>query len=50
MPFDLDMADVKPSVLSWIVVGLMAVTFIAVVKYATTKWYVPGLTEVVNAV
>jgi len=50
MAFDLDMSDVKPSVLSWLVVGLMAVTFIAFLKYATNRWYVPGLTEVVTAV
>lgn len=50
MLFDLDMADVKPSVLSWIVVGLMAVTFIAVMKYAVNRWYIPGFTEVITAV
>ncbi|MCI0560076.1 MAG: hypothetical protein MN733_16425 [Nitrososphaera sp.] len=32
--FELDFSDVKPSVISWIVVGLMAISFIAVAKYA----------------
>jgi len=40
-----DPADVKPSVLNWVIVGLMAVTFIAFMKLATTKWYIPGLSE-----
>jgi hypothetical protein len=48
--FELDMADVKPSLLSWIVVGLMAVTFIAVAKWALNRWTVPGLTELINSV
>jgi len=50
MAIDLNMADVKPSVLSWLVVGIMAVTFIAFLKFATNRWYVPGLTEVITAV
>jgi hypothetical protein len=48
--FDLEMADVKPSVLSWLVVGIMAITFIAFAKYAFTKYYIPGLSEVVQSV
>ena len=48
--FDLDMADVKPSVLSWITVGLLAATFIVAAKYAFNRWRVPGLTEFFNAV
>ncbi len=47
---DFEFADVKPSVLSWIVVGLMAVTFIAVAKWATAKWPVPGLTPLMAAI
>jgi hypothetical protein len=47
---ELDMADVKPTVLSWIVVGIMAVTFIAAAKWATQRWRVPGLTELVASV
>lgn len=46
----LDLADVKPSVLSWVIVGLMAVTFIVFFKYAFTRWHVPGLSEVFQSV
>lgn len=46
----LDMADVKPSVASWIVVGLMAITFIAFAKWFVAKYPIPGLTQVVAAV
>ena len=46
----LDFADVKPSVLSWIIVGLMAVSFILVAKWALTKYQVPGLSEAIAAV
>lgn len=45
----LDMADVKPSVMSWIIVGLMSVTFIVLMKYVTDKWYIPGMSEVFMA-
>ena len=44
------MADVKPSVLSWVVVGLLAVTFIVVGKFVLTKYHVPGLSELFMAV
>ena len=44
------MADVKPTVLSWFTVGLMAATFIVAAKYAANRWRVPGLTEFFNAV
>ncbi len=47
---NLDFADVKPSVLSWLIVGLMAVTFIAFAKFIFTKYPVPGLSQVVQAV
>ena len=36
--FELDFSDVKPSVLNWVIVGLMAITFIAVAKYLVTKY------------
>lgn len=42
---DVDMADVKPTFLSWITVGVMAVTFIVFMKYLTAKYQVPGLTQ-----
>ncbi len=47
---NLDFADVKPSVLSWVIVGLMAVTFIAFAKFIMTKYPIPGLSQVVQAV
>jgi hypothetical protein len=44
-----DMADVKPSVVSWMIVGIMAVTFIVFMKYLTAKYPVPGLTPFFQA-
>ena len=41
---EVDMADVKPTFLSWVTVGIMAVTFIVLMKYVTTKYPVPGVT------
>lgn len=44
---DLDFADVKPTVLSWLTVGVMAVTFIVLLKWLVTafpnqlKWIAP---------
>ena len=35
---ELDFADVKPSVISWLMVGVMAVTFIVFAKFAVNKW------------
>jgi hypothetical protein len=43
------MADVKPSVISWMTVGIMAVTFIVLMKYVTAKYPVPGLTSFFQA-
>lgn len=40
---NIDMADVKPSLLSWALVGIMATTFIALMKYLLAKYPVPGL-------
>ena len=34
----LDFADVKPSLLNWTVVGLMAVTFISFWKFVLSMW------------
>lgn len=50
MNLDLDFADVKPSVVSWLIVGLMAVTFIVVAKYIFTRWPVAGLSEIIQSV
>jgi hypothetical protein len=46
---ELDMADVKPSVTSWIIVTLMALTGIVLLKYVFNRWKIPGVTDVVNA-
>ncbi len=48
--FDLDLADVKPSVLSWLIIGLMSVTFIAFFKWVLTRYQVPGLTDLMHSV
>ena len=50
MPVDLDMADVKPTVLSWVVVTLLAVTGIAMLKWLMRRYPIPGLVDLVNAV
>ena len=47
---ELDMADIKPTLTSWIIVGLMACTFIVFGKFVFTRWKVPGLTDVFMAV
>lgn len=47
---NLDFADVKPSLFSWLIVGLMAVTFIVTAKYLVNRYPVGGLTDLINAV
>ena len=34
----LDMSDVKPSIMSWVIVGLMAISFIALSKVAVAQF------------
>lgn len=46
----IDFSDVKPSIISWVIVGLMAITFIVFAKYVVTRFPVKGLTEVVQSV
>jgi hypothetical protein len=46
----LDFADLKPSILNWILVGLMAVTFIAFFKWFSTRYSIPGLTPLIQSV
>lgn len=41
----LDLADVKPNLLNWAVVGLMAVTFISFFKFFFSMFPIPGLSE-----
>lgn len=45
----LDFADVRPSLVSWLIVGLMAVTFIVLGKWLFTKYPVPGLSTLFAA-
>lgn len=47
---NLDFADVKPSLVSWLIVGLMAVTFIAFAKWLVAKYPISGVSEIINAV
>ena len=44
------MNDLKASVVNWIIIGLMAVTFILVMKWATVKFSIPYLKDVFAAV
>ena len=45
-----DMADIRPSVASWIIGGLIAVTFIVFGKWITARYPIPGLTQLFAAV
>ncbi len=46
----LEMADVKPSVLNFVIVGLIAVTFVVLGKFLFTRYHVPGVSELFQAV
>jgi hypothetical protein len=46
----MQMADVKPSVLSWVLVGLMAITFIVAIKVIDNRWPIPGLHQLLGIV
>lgn len=45
-----DMADVKPSVWSIILIFLIVLLTVPLAKWATQKWPVPGLTDLVAAI
>ncbi len=47
---NVDFADIKPSVLNWVIVGLMATTFIVFFKWFLSRYPITGLTDVMNAV
>lgn len=47
---EIDVADVRPSLLSWATVGIMASTFIVLLKFILAKWPVPGLSAFMAAV
>lgn len=38
-----DFSDVKPSALNWLIVGLMAITFISFAKFAVNHFDTPFL-------
>jgi hypothetical protein len=42
-------SDVRIGLLNWIIVGLMAITFIVVAKMITAKFPIAGVTEVVHS-
>lgn len=46
----MDFADVRPSVASALVIGLTAIVVIVVLKWATSKVYIPGFTELIASV
>lgn len=41
----LDFANIYPSMLNLIVVGLMATIFISIMKYITNRWPIPGVSD-----
>ncbi len=43
--FDFDFADVKPSLMSWIIVGMLAISFIYAGKIIFGKYHVPYVSE-----
>ncbi len=45
-----DMSDVKVSVLSFVIVGLMAVSFIVLSKYLVNKYQITFFQDFINAV
>lgn len=42
-------ANSKITLYNWLVIGLMAITFIVFAKMIFSKWAVPGISEVVSA-
>ena len=45
-----DFASVRPTVLNWVIVGLMAITFIALMKFAVNRYDNPLLAKVKDLV
>jgi len=46
---EIDFAEVKPSVLNWVIVGLMAATFIVFGKWVFTRYPIRGVSDFFNA-
>lgn len=44
-----DMATPKPGVFSWLLVGLMAMSFFVVAKYLAARFPIPGISDFVQA-
>lgn len=41
--------ELRPSLLTWLIVGIMSVTFIVLMKVLTSKYYVRGVSELFAA-
>jgi len=46
---ELEFADVKPGLLNWLIVTLMAITGIVLLKALMAKWPIPGVAQIVTA-
>ncbi len=46
----LDFSNVYPSMLNRVVVGMMSVIFIAVMKYLTALYNIPGLSDLMGSI
>lgn len=47
---DIDMSNVKPTVLSAVTILLMVMIMVPLAKFVLNTWRVPGLTDLVNAI
>jgi hypothetical protein len=47
---EIDMSNIKPSVLSSITILLIVMVTVPLAKWAFNRWPVPGLTDLVNAI
>lgn len=47
---EIDMSNVKPSVVSALTVLLMVVITVPLAKAVTARWYIPGLSELIAAI
>jgi hypothetical protein len=46
----MDFANVMPSLGSWFIVGVMAVTFISFFKFLTAQLQIPGLSDLMASI
>lgn len=47
---ELDFSDIKPGVLSALMVLLLVMITVPLAKYVFNRWPVPGITDLINAV